>query len=333
MKSKIADILSNFVPNDKVKYFINSNNINYWEKALTHDSINYKYNYEKYEFLGDSFIGYSFSKYLYFDLEIKSPEILNNLLTYYMSKAYQPKIAQNMGIVDLAIISPKVDITPSIKEDLFESFFGIFSNIGRQLHKKRPETFKEPLEYGRDFFKWYFSKFDKIDTSAGENIKNNFIHYYFFFSKENPLKKISGYYNTKTKRYFSKPEFINGIKNYSPKLASEILSNLKMEKDTEMEHFKDAMKIFRKHGFDKEWFEREKERINFDENVSELAKRNGFNRFILNKNSIKGYDLLAQKQDPLTRESISEVLMSFDGSDSFFDIKNESLKILYENYE
>lgn len=333
MKEGITKILSNFIPTDQIKYFVNSKNIDYWEKALTHDSVNYKYNYEKYEFLGDSFLGYSFSRYLSYDLKIDSPEILNNLLTYYMSKSYQPLIAENIGIISLGKFNPEVRIDQSMKEDIMESFFGIFSNISRFLNKKNPDKFKDPLYYGQEFFKWYFSTIGKIDLNAGENIKNNFTHYYFFFSGENNLKKISGYYNTKTKKYFFRPEFIEGIRNYSYTLALAISNSLKLIKNTEMDHIKDVMKIFYNYGYDKEWFEREKERISFDENISDLAKRNDFTRFILRKNSIKGYDLLAQKQDPKTRDSITTIIKSYDNTLNFADLKNESVKILYDKFE
>lgn len=336
MESKVSLILRNFIPPENVKYFVNSKNITYWERAFTHDSINYRINYEKYEFLGDSIIGYAFNRYLYFDLGIKSPQLLNNLLNFYMSKDYQPIIAKKIGLTELGRFSPSIEpdakFLKSFHEDIFEAFFGVFGNIGRKLNKSKPIAFKDPVDYTVDFFRWFFTKHDTLDINAGTPKKNIFTQFYYFFSGESNLTKISGFFNTKTKRYVFKPRYIEIISYYSPKMAREIAKVLKSKRESEMDFIEEVLEILFNSGYDLEWKKSEMERITFDDSLSELAKRNGYLRFILERNSKNSYDLLAQKIDPRTRTSISKLIKSYDDI-SFSDLKEDAIKVLYNEFE
>lgn len=331
MEQRISELLSNFIPHKNVKYIVNSKNIKYWKRAFTHDSVNYKKNYEKYEFLGDSIVGYAFNKFLYYEKGIKTAALLNNLLNFYMSKDYQPKIAEKINIVDLGIYNPSIKIDASVYEDIFEAFFGVFGNICRKLNKSNPEKFKDPIDYTVDFFKWYFDKHEKLNITSGIPIKGIFLNFYDFFSGVSPLKTRDVYFNKKTKKFIFNPKYLEGIKNYSNELSVEISKVIKKSRETELEYIKEVMDIFYEYGYDSEWFANEKDKLSFDFNIKEIANKHGYLRFILERNNKNSYNLISQKVHPITRNSISTIIKEYDNI-PFNELKKDAINVIYDNF-
>lgn len=335
METILSQIISNFIDKDKVKYFVNSKNIKYWERAFTHDSINYKINYEKYEFLGDSIIGYGFKKYLYTIRNIKSSQKITDLLGYYMTKEYQPFIAKSIKIDMLGRFNADIvadsNFLQGFHEDILEAFFGVFGNITRDLQKKNPGKFKDPIDYTVDFFTWFFKTHDTLDESKGLPYKHIFQNFYYFFTGESTTKAISGYYNKKTKKYVFSSHLIKGISYYSKKVSKDIYKVLSSTKDNEIDFIIEIVNILFDAGFDIEWRKAEMCKIKFDESISELAKKNGFTRFVLERNNKSSYDLISQKVDPKQKNSIKMVIKSYDYI-PFNILKNDAIKVIYEKY-
>lgn len=330
---QIKSILKSFVIDSSViDLFVNKKTLPHWIKGLTHESINYKDNYEKYEFLGDSTLGYAFNLYLRDIENIKDLAIANNLLNHYMSKDYQPTIAKKIGLDKIIIIHPDVKISNDILEDIFESFFGIFTLICRKLWQTNPEKISSPVQYLVRFFQWYFSKIAPIDLSKGEPISKNFFNeFYYFFSGESTQTKNSWYYNSKAKSFFFNPEFVKTIGLYSKDLEMITLKILTRKGyDSEDRYLDEVSNAFKAQGFDLEWLKYEKAKITFNEPYKTLAKDNGYTRFILQRNNKNSYNLLAQKVNPKTRESISTTLHVFDDSIDFISLKEKAMKILDE---
>lgn len=337
----IGNIIDSFIENKNiVDLFVNRKTLPYWIKGLTHESINYKENYEKYEFLGDSTLGYAFNLYLRDVENIKDLSKTNNLLNYYMSKQYQPTIARKIGLDKIIIIHPNVKISDDILEDVFESFFGIFTFICRKLwqsysgDKDSSRQLLSPVQYLINFFSWYFSKISQIDRSKGEPISKNFFQeFYYFFSGESTQRQSSWYYNSKNKSFVFNPEFTKTIGLYSKDLENITLKILtKKNVDSEQIYLDNISDSFKNMGFDLDWLNYEKSKVTFNDNYKALAKENKYTRFILSRNNKNSYDLLAQTVDPKTRESISTLIYSFDDSLDFINLKEKAMKILDEKF-
>lgn len=329
----IKSVLKPFVQDSSIiDLFVNRKTLPHWIKGLTHESINYKDNYEKYEFLGDSTLGYAFNLYLR-DIEgIKDLAIANNLLNHYMSKQYQPTIAKKIGLDKLIIIHPDVKISDDILEDIFESFFGIFTLICRKLWQTDPGNVMSPVQYLVKFFQWYFTKISPIDISKGEPISKNFFNeFYYFFSGESTQTRNSWYYNSKAKSFFFKPSFTQTIGLYSKDLEAITIKILTRKGyDSEDQYLNEVTDAFKELGFDLEWLKHEKAKITFNEPYKTLAKNNNYTRFVLQRNNKNSYNLLAQKVNPQTRESISTIIHVFDDSMDFITLKEKAMKILDE---
>lgn len=343
MEESIINILKSFVKDSYI--LVNAKTLPYWIKGLTHESVNIKDNYEKYEFLGDSTLGYAFGIYLRDVMKIKDLSVANNLLNYYMSKQYQPIIARKIGLDKLIIIHPSVKISDDIIEDVFESFFGIFTFLSRRIWQSSvasnssvnlsQKNILSPVEHLVNFFTWYFSEMVRIDISKGEPISKNFFNeFYYFFSGESTQTKNSWYYNPKAKSFFFNRTFTNTIGLYSKELETIIYKILtKKGYDNEETYLDASTETFKSMGFDLEWLRYERAKITFNDKYKNLAKENKYTRFILNRNNKNSYDLLAQTVDPKTRESISTLLYSFDDSLDFISLKEKAMRILDDKFE
>lgn len=330
----VKDILSNFITDKNiVDSFTSTKTIPYWEKALTHESINYIENYEKLEFIGDASVNYSFTFYLRKLMNITELEKRNNLLSYYMSKNYQPTIARKIGLDKMVICRPEIKITDDILEDIFEAFFGAFELISRKYHSSKPTIFKLSHQYVVDFFIWYFGKIDSVDLNKSSLVnKNIFLIYYHDMSRESTQKKFQNYFNPKTGKYVFNPQFLTSFGYYNKDVEKE-LRKLLTQRDgiNEDYYISGAVQIMNNYGYDLEWITYEREKTTFSKDFSELAKINGYSRFILLRNNKESYDLVAQKNDPVTKESITDILKSYNITD-FIKLKQDAEKYILENF-
>lgn len=334
MITAIENILSTFIKNpDVVRLFVNKKTLPYWTKSLTHESVNYINNYEKLEFLGDGGLGYAFSIYLREDVGITDHGMSNNLLTHYMSKVYQPLIAKRMGIDKLLIISDNVKVSDDILEDIFESFFGVFEMLCRKLQSGHPDIVNPATVYIRDFFRWYFNSFGAIDLSKGELVsKNFFIEYYWFLSGDSPQTNYSWYYNSKIKGVHFNPTYLTSLANYDPSLAKAIKTIfMKKGYPDENQYIEEVVEEMKSRNYDSDWLKNEKANVTFEADIKDIAKKNGFTRFILYKNNKNSYDLLAQRTEPKTRKSITQIIKSFETED-LIKLKEDSIEIINKKF-
>lgn len=332
MDANVRLILSKFIRDPvALNEFTSPVTLSRWKRSLTHESVNYINNYEEYEFLGDAGLSYAFSIYLREDLNITDHGVNNNLLTYYMSKKYQPKIARNIGLDKLIIIAPEVKIIDDFLEDIMESFFGVLEMLCRS--KLKFEGRQPASVYIRNFFRWYFSTFEPVDLKKGEEInKSLFNDLYFLLSRDSPQTKYTAYYNPKTKAYSFNPQFITSLSYYNPDIAKEVRKVLTYKGGPDEKYYIDkVIDLLKEVEIDREWFTQEMEKIKFSKEIQGIAKANGLTRFILYPNDRKSYDLYAQKTDPITRKSISDLLHSFDTED-FNELKKESIEIIRKKY-
>ena len=353
----IKSILSKFIKDESViSKIVTPKTISYWERAVTHESVNYneKENYEKLEFLGDGLLGYAFTTYLHDYVGIKDRAVINNLLSHYLSKSYQPTMCKKMGIDKLIRVFPGIKIEDYILEDVFEAFFGAIEQLLRQLYLSSTPRYKKPSDYTIDFFIWYFSNIDTIDMKNGEiPVKNFFDGYYHFMSREATQKKYKYGYNPITKSFDYTPQFLKSIKMYSEKLYEEFLPVINKKGGSsgytnEDIYLKKMYDILTNNGYDLVWLDEEKKKTTFTNEMDEILKEHssmsgmkfrdilkesgGYARAMLLRNEKQSYDLVLQSVHPRTKESITEVIKRFD-MENFNDVKEESIKILIEKFK
>lgn len=106
-----------------------------WDIVFTHESVNLErgHNYEEYELVGDQSAGLCFIKMLYREYPTLDRGILSNLKSYYMSKHYQPELSDQLGLPKYVKLGRNLTINKSIKEDIFEAFFGGLEIIGDKV--------------------------------------------------------------------------------------------------------------------------------------------------------------------------------------------------------
>lgn len=334
MEETLKSILGKFILDvDLVNKMVSPKLLPYWERAFTHESINFKDNYENLEFLGDGTVNYAFVLYLRRELKIEKSEYITNMLGYYMGTTYQPSITRKLELDRLIRKREEIKLSDNILEDVFESFFGVIELICTKLHKMSPTRVKTPVEYTVDFFRWYFSNHGKIDMAKGGIInKNFFLNMYHLFSRESTQAKFKCRYIPGTQSYFYNPQFLDSIKMYSEDLFREIKPIItKKGKSSEDYYITEVVKAFKSRGYDEEWLEYEKQKITFDKSYNELAKQHGLSRFILDRNEHNSYNLVAQSNDPVTKKSISKILHVFK-SDNFNELKEEAQNIILRKY-
>jgi len=132
LKKEIINIIKPILNPEHRKILFNTDSMqNYWIPAFTHKSVNYNKNYETLEFYGDTVVNHVFAMYI--------RELYNNQLnqhkatllsSYYMSEEYQATLSEKIGLVKLVNYDEKINnIDTSIKEDIFEAFFGALNNV------------------------------------------------------------------------------------------------------------------------------------------------------------------------------------------------------------
>lgn len=351
MESKIKLILTNFIKDPRVvDLFVSPKTLKYWRRSFTHESVNYDTleNYEKLEFLGDAMMNYSFVLFLQEDLKITKSSECNNLKSYYMSKKYQPIMAKKLGLLDFIIINPKIKVTSDIEEDIMESFFGMINLLCNYFKKDNPDIIKSPLHYGKQFFIWYFSTFDRVDPNKGHQAsKTTFDQIYAFFSGVSPQKVKNIRYFPETKSFSFGQNFITVLGYYDKELAIKVRKILTSKGHDENYYYREVISIMSSYGLDSDWLTQEKAFVkiaNESDNLKEIfngkmvdrftaiANKNGFTRFVLQRNDKDSYDLLAQGVDPKTKDSISVLLHSFEFTNDLLELKRQAFEIILKKY-
>lgn len=121
----LEQFLKLFINNDEhIQKMLSKDNMeNNWIRAVTHKTINLKYNYEQMEKTGDETLKLVFPSYI----RNRFPDISEHVMTtwnnFYMSKHNQHNLCKTMKLdywIICTYINPDND---KIREDIFESFF------------------------------------------------------------------------------------------------------------------------------------------------------------------------------------------------------------------
>lgn len=109
--------------------------MNTWSAAFTHSSVNpnVSANYETLEAFGDKVVGATFVEVLLQRIPTATPRDVTSYVTYFMSKTYQAKFANDLGLVNF--VRSNVPLTPKIQGDVFEAFFGALANVGNNHYQ------------------------------------------------------------------------------------------------------------------------------------------------------------------------------------------------------
>jgi dsRNA-specific ribonuclease len=129
IKENISDILSKFMKPKEMQNFTNDKAMTHWEKAFTHESVDYNNNYELFEHYGDVVLKYLFTKYLitiYPGLKVSG---YSRLQHYYQARGPQGRLSLKLGFMKLLRIRGIIDDMEKVRGDMFESFFGALSTI------------------------------------------------------------------------------------------------------------------------------------------------------------------------------------------------------------
>jgi dsRNA-specific ribonuclease len=112
-----------------------------WQVMFTHESFdpNNDSNYEQYEAFGGHIVDTMIVQIVLEAVPIASPELLTRNKNYYMSTKNQAELADSMGLTrnrssdpssTYPIISKLITVSVRVKEDIFESFFGLLHRLG-----------------------------------------------------------------------------------------------------------------------------------------------------------------------------------------------------------
>jgi dsRNA-specific ribonuclease len=136
----IYNLLERIIPTPEDRFpYITDEPMKIWAKAFTHESFNRDFNYEQLETLGDRALEFIFSRYLIKRFPTITSEQITQLKRAYMSKGEygkQPEIARNILKVTPYIRHLGLNITQSMYEDVFESFFGALFEISDKYVKE-----------------------------------------------------------------------------------------------------------------------------------------------------------------------------------------------------
>ena len=122
------DVLEHITSNEEdIEKYLGKDSMHSWVAAVTHQSTDYKDNYEKFELLGDSIVKTSMLRLImqrYPDLSVSQIDSLKN---YYVSNEYFGSISKEIGLRNFIrshSYARTDEALTSIDADLFEAMFG-----------------------------------------------------------------------------------------------------------------------------------------------------------------------------------------------------------------
>lgn len=112
--------------NEEIKILTQPENMNIWQRSVTHKSYDMNNNYEELELLGDANCARSFKNQIAekFGIDNVTPKELSELKAQYMSEIHQGKFSKLMNLRNWCIKDPLYEHGDKLDEDLFESFVG-----------------------------------------------------------------------------------------------------------------------------------------------------------------------------------------------------------------
>jgi dsRNA-specific ribonuclease len=130
LQSFLNTLLMPILPKDEVRYkYLGPAQMSIWETAFTHETVSPSNNYEDLEYLGDMVLKYVFPKYMMARMPHLSKSEYTELNVAYMSKMYQARLAQEMGLPQYVRVQGLDRVILNIEADAFESFFGALDKV------------------------------------------------------------------------------------------------------------------------------------------------------------------------------------------------------------
>ena len=125
------------IPKADLDYLTNDENIQLFEQAFTHRSVNSLSNYDKMEFIGDGLVNFCTIDYIRRNYMQYDLSIIARVKMSYISKKWLPRFADEFGFWPY-IKAGEHTSKKKLLEDVFESFFGVTMHL---LDKKyRPDA-------------------------------------------------------------------------------------------------------------------------------------------------------------------------------------------------
>lgn len=133
LQAFIYYILEAFVPDKDIRLkLVSAQAMNTWAKAFTHETFDSDFNYESLEIMGDAILQLGFRTILMKRFPGITSSQISNYETYYMAKVYQAQLSRKIGFQQWLRTASDLSIT--IDEDIFESFFGALGAIGDDIN-------------------------------------------------------------------------------------------------------------------------------------------------------------------------------------------------------
>lgn len=130
LQSFLNTLLTPILPKDEVRFkYLGPAQMAIWETAFTHETFSPSNNYEELEYLGDMVLKYVFPKYMMKRLPTLSKAEYTELNVVYMSKMYQARLAQEMGLSHFVRVKGLDRVILNIEGDVFESFMGALDSV------------------------------------------------------------------------------------------------------------------------------------------------------------------------------------------------------------
>jgi dsRNA-specific ribonuclease len=134
LQDKIFSILGSVIDESHINALLDETALTkYWERVFTHKSVDADplKNYDTFEFYGDKVMNDTFSDVIRMRFGDKINQEKGTLLmNTYMSKRFQPVIADKLGLPEFVRYDPEYpEVTKKVKEDIVEAFFGCLKII------------------------------------------------------------------------------------------------------------------------------------------------------------------------------------------------------------
>lgn len=122
------------LPNDQDRFqYLTSEAMTIWAAAFTHESYSAENNYENLEYLGDTILDYTFTKYLMKRFPNFDQGKYTELTIAYMSKVEQGNLSIKLGFDKFIRVAGADKANFNLATDVFESFFGALDEISNLI--------------------------------------------------------------------------------------------------------------------------------------------------------------------------------------------------------
>lgn len=254
LQSFLNTLLTPILPKDEVRYkYLGATQMAIWETAFTHETVSPSNNYEDLEYLGDMVLKYVFPKYMMARMPHLSKSEYTELNVAYMSKMYQARLAQEMGLPQYVRVQGLDRVILNIEADSFESFFGALDRV--------TDTVVQGLGVNNCYkmITHLFSTREIDETKGQGSAKTQVIQMFVRFELPKPREIVEdnpGAYFT-TFRVELPDENIQFLRKYGVIVRDRIIGQATgaTKKEAEVEAYNDALRKLASYGITTKWAE------------------------------------------------------------------------------